>query len=230
MNWNSFGVSDIGYKRTNNEDIFSISEKERLFILADGMGGHNAGEVAAAVAVQALSNSISASCFKTIEEACSDLRTAVRIANQAVFRQAHRLPSCSGMGSTLSCFLLTHQHLVYAHVGDSRLYRYREALNLLTEDHTQQRCKPLAPPRTVITRAIGTHSHVYPDIGIIPLMPRDIYLLCSDGLSDALQKHDISSVLSSSLPLHEKGHSLLKNALKKGGRDNITLLLVELLP
>jgi serine/threonine protein phosphatase PrpC len=230
MNWNSFGISDIGCARTNNEDIFSIREKERLFVLADGMGGHNAGEIAAALAVETLCGSIQSSCFKTIEEACNDLRRAVGIANQEVFQQASSLPSYAGMGSTLSCFLLTGQHLVYAHVGDSRLYRYREALHLLTEDHTQQLCKPLAPPRTVITRAIGTHSNVQPDIGVIPLMPHDIYLLCSDGLSDSLRGQEIASILSSPLPLPEKGDALLKTALEKGGRDNITLLLVEVLP
>ena len=133
------------------------------------------------------------------------------------------------MGTTLSCCLIRKQHLIYAHVGDSRLYRYRQQLDQLTEDHSlrskEQKLHSTPPQRHIITRAIGAFAHTYPDIGIIPLYPNDLYMLCSDGLSDYVSKNTLATLLGSSTCLEQTGHHLIKAALEKGGNDNITLLL-----
>lgn len=228
LQFHSFGISDIGRARANNEDLFAILEEKRLFLLADGMGGHLAGEVAAAMTLETFNDILHPPFPTTIEEGCLFLRKALQEANRRVFTLARDCPNHLGMGTTLSCFLLTEQHLVYAHVGDSRLYRYRQDLKQLTEDHSARQCRPFRPPRQVLTRAIGTSSTLLPDLGVIPLQPGDLYMLCSDGLSDSLKEEELSQLLSSSGSLEEKGGNLVKTALEKGGNDNITLLLVQI--
>lgn len=233
----SFAISDTGYVRKNNEDAWRALTEQRFFVLADGMGGHNAGEVAAELTVESLCESIQRlSSQASIEEACSFLRNAVSKANKKVFETAFSDPAFAGMGTTLSCFLIWEHHLIYAHVGDSRLYRYRPCLGLdqLTQDHSLIQnfySKPKKSlPRHVITRAIGASPMVYPDIGVISLSPNDLYMLCSDGLSDYVAKKTLSQLLSDENSLEEMGRELIKAALEKGGNDNITLLLTKLLP
>ncbi|MBI2810758.1 MAG: serine/threonine-protein phosphatase [Candidatus Melainabacteria bacterium] len=232
-----FGITDIGRVRTNNEDVWSQLPDKQFYILADGMGGHNAGEVAAAFAVETmceLMNSIPDG--SEIETTCLFLREAVAKANGRVFNASRQHPPYSGMGTTLTCFVLEDNTLVYAHIGDSRLYRYRDQLEQLTEDHSLRHSlwtkETEGPPslllRNVITRAIGTQPSVLPDIGVIPVRSKDIYMLCSDGLSDYVSETKISSIFSSSLSLEEIGKKLVAAALEKGGNDNITLLLARI--
>jgi len=128
------------------------------------------------------------------------------------------------MGTTLSCFTIVEKSLIYAHVGDSRLYRYRDKLEQLTEDHSLRHVMK----RHIVTRAIGAYPLIHPDIGIIPLFSNDIYMLCSDGLSDYVEMEILSQFLSSSLSLEEMGKKCVSAALKKGGNDNITLLLARI--
>lgn len=221
----SFGISDIGLVRGNNEDIWMELPEKQFFILADGMGGHNAGEIAASLTVESMCNSIQAlSDQASVEETCQFLRGAIAKANTKVFDESLRRSEYAGMGTTLSCFVVKENFLIYAHIGDSRLYRYRDKLDQLTEDHAP------SPPllRNVITRAIGTHSTILPDIGVISLGSKDIYMLCSDGLSDYVAEEKLSQLLSSSLVLEETGKKLVKAALEKGGNDNITLLLARI--
>jgi serine/threonine protein phosphatase PrpC len=227
----SFGISDIGLSRGNNEDVWNALAEKSFFALADGMGGHKAGEVAAFLAMQAMCKKIGSlpSCQDT-ESACQLLREAMSCANTQVFEQSYQNSQYAGMGTTLSCFLIVKDHLIYAHVGDSRLYRYRGKLEQLTEDHSLMVPEdPLMGSKTrhMITRAIGTHPTILPDVGVIPLRPRDLYLLCSDGLSDYVEESKIALVLSSPASLEEMGKKLVEMALKKGGHDNITLLLVK---
>ena len=227
----SFGISHIGLSRSNNEDVWDALLEKSFFGLADGMGGHKAGEVAAFLAMQAMRKKIASlpDCSDT-EGACQLLREAISYANTEVFEQSYHNPQYTGMGTTLSCFLIVKDHLIYGHVGDSRLYRYRGKLEQLTEDHSLIIPEdPLANQkmRHMITRAIGTHPTILPDIGVIPLRPRDLYLLCSDGLSDYVEESKIALVLSSPISLEEIGKKLVEMALKKGGNDNITLLLVK---
>lgn len=234
-----FGISETGLVRTNNEDVWSAVPEKQFFILADGMGGHKAGEVASSFAVESMCGSIHHLAAKAdIEEACQLLRKAIAKANSKVFEESHRHPDYAGMGTTLSCFLVLENFLVYGHIGDSRLYRYRGRLEQLTEDHSLRHTlwnkeDEFSPPtlllRNVITRAIGTQPSVLPDIGVIPLRPKDLYMLCSDGLSDYVDEDKIARILASSDSLEEMGKNLVEVALEKGGNDNITLLLVRIL-
>jgi serine/threonine protein phosphatase PrpC len=173
---------------------------------------------------------------KGIEKTCLYLREAVARANGKVFDASRQHPPYAGMGTTLTCFVIDEDVLVYAHIGDSRLYRYRDQLEQLTEDHSLRHSlwtkETEGPPslllRNVITRAIGTQAAVLPDIGVIPVRSKDIYMLCSDGLSDYVSENKIASLLSSPLPLEEIGKKLVAAALEKGGNDNITLLLARI--
>lgn len=232
----SFGLSDIGRVRSNNEDVWKALPEKHFYSLADGMGGHNAGEVASSFALQCMCDLINTlKTQPTIEEACLLLREAMTKANTKVYNSAKERSEYAGMGTTLSCFVIVDTHLIYAHVGDSRLYRYRDKLDQLTEDHSLRHTlvskKEQAPPallmRNVITRAIGNQPSILPDLGVIPVYPKDIFMLCSDGLSDYVEESKIASILASSLSLEEMGKTLVKAALEKGGNDNITLLLVK---
>jgi serine/threonine protein phosphatase PrpC len=235
-----FGISEIGLVRLNNEDLWSALPSKQFFILADGMGGHRAGEVAASFAVESMCKSINdlPTTKIQVEEACQYLREAIAKANSKVFNESRIHPDYAGMGTTLSCFMIVEKFLIYAHIGDSRLYRYRNELEQLTEDHSlryasssKEETSPLPSPllRNVITRAVGTQTSVLPDIGVIPLFSKDLYMLCSDGLSDYVEEAKIARILSYSSSLEEMGKNLVKLALEKGGNDNITLLLVKVL-
>jgi protein phosphatase len=234
----SFGISDIGLIRSNNEDIWAAVPEKQFFILADGMGGHKAGEIASSFAVESMCKSMRTlqESQNSLEEVCQLLRGAVAKANAKVFDQSRSHPDLAGMGTTLSCFLVLENFLVYAHIGDSRLYRYRNKLEQLSEDHSlrqglgnkEAEPSPALHMRNVITRAIGTHPSVLPDIGVIPLHSKDLYMLCSDGLTDYVEEGKIGRILSSALSLEEMGRKLIESALEKGGNDNITLLLVKI--
>lgn len=223
-----FGISNVGLVRENNEDVFATLPEESFFILADGMGGHKAGEVASSLTVESCCDSLKAlSTQATVEETCLLLRKAIADANKKVYAQAKLHSEYAGMGTTLSCFVLLKDVLIYAHVGDSRLYRYRHKLDQLTQDHSLRK-EEEAGSRHMITRAVGHLSTILPDIGVIPLQPQDIYLLCSDGLSDYVEENKIARILASPLKLEEMGEKLVESALEKGGNDNITLLLVRI--
>ena len=132
-----FGISDIGLVRSNNEDVWSAVADKQFFILADGMGGHNAGEVASSFAVESMCKSIDAlPDLADVEKVSQFLREAIAKANSKVFNASRKYPDYAGMGTTLSCFIVIDKFLVYGHIGDSRLYRYRNQLEQLTEDHS----------------------------------------------------------------------------------------------
>jgi protein phosphatase len=235
-----FGLSDIGRVRTNNEDVFRTLPSAQFYVLADGMGGHNAGEIAATEAVDAMCRCIAqAGTLSSVEESCNALRSGIAAANACVNTHAHQDKALKGMGTTLSCFLLCDDVLVYAHVGDSRIYRYRQALKQLTEDHSLRHAlltneeepsgaRPTLLYRNGITRAIGTHPYVHPDIGVIPLQSKDIYLICSDGLTDCVCDEEIQKIMRCSESIEYIGKELIAFALEKGGNDNITALLVKI--
>ena len=234
-----FGISETGFVRSNNEDVWSAIPKKQFFILADGMGGHKAGEIASSFAVESMCASINALPMKIdVEEACQGLREAIAKANSKVFDESHNHAEYAGMGTTLSCFIVLENFLIYGHIGDSRLYRYRNRLEQLTEDHSlrhtlwnkeEASAAPTLLLRNVITRAIGTQPSVLPDIGVIACRSKDLYMICSDGLSDYVEEDKIARILSSSQSLKEMGKNLVELALEKGGNDNITLLLVRIL-
>ncbi len=229
----SFGISDLGLARDSNEDVFHEIPIHRFFVLADGMGGHNAGEIAAKEAVHHLSTSICqifASKEETdpLESPLPDLlHKAILGANRWVHQLSEQKEEFQGMGTTLCCILLHEDNLVCAHIGDSRIYRFRKTLEQITEDH---RVSPtISTKKNMITKAVGTSPHVEPTINTLPLSSNDIYFLCSDGLTDYVSDEEISSILQDHLCIKTASEELIKIAKVKGGGDNITVLMIKVI-
>lgn len=229
----SCALSDIGLKRQNNEDVFASHPDSNFYALADGMGGHQAGEIAAKLAVERLSSAFIHSLSDVQEKTHGDLllgklTDAVQEANSHVYEMANAHRDWSGMGTTLSCIFLHEQALLYAHVGDSRIYRLRGELKQLTEDHSLRK-DPASKYKNKLTRAIGTCLFVDPEVGILDLQPGDIYLLCSDGLTDHVPDDKITSLLQSDPSISKVCQSLVEAAKADGGFDNITVLIIKIL-
>ena len=240
----SFGLSDIGLSRPNNEDAWVALPEKNFFALADGMGGHQAGEIAAQSTINLLQNSIAKlnqDASTTPIEIAEELKRLIESTNQTIYEMSRKDPMLSGMGTTLCCLLWTSRFVLYAHVGDSRIYRLKQGkLEQLTQDHSlysqwmsygiiAERCETPFPYKNVITKAIGTHKKVKPEIGICSFEPKDLFLLCSDGLSDVLSEIDIQKILERSETLELAAFRLIEKAKIKGSNDNITVLLVQCL-
>jgi len=229
-----FGLSHIGYVRKDNEDVWLKAAAKPFFALADGMGGHQAGEVAASEAVRILCTEIER--IKKIpeseERAVHLLKEAVQKTNEQVHRHSLEHAFLEGMGTTLVCLWLSEKKAYFAHVGDSRLYLYRKKLERLTHDHSLREewlakgHLPL-PSKNILTRAIGTNLEVEPDVGSLDIEPNDLFLLCSDGLTDSVCDEEIFTILKKGDDLQDTAQELVEAALKKGGSDNITVFLIR---
>ncbi len=215
----SIGITHLGLMRTNNEDVWAELSDEQFFVLADGMGGHNAGEIAARETVSHLIQSIKIMPRGSLTQVAGYLTQAIKDANAWVYHLSHQNAHYQGMGTTLCCILIYENHLIYAHVGDSRIYRLRSGLDKLTVDHSLS--------KHVISRAIGTCLDVEPEISIASVHPEDMYLLCSDGLTDYMSDHEIAGWMKQPVTLERTAHALVEGALIHGGKDNITLMLVK---
>jgi len=237
----SFGYSDIGLVRRNNEDVFLQLPEHTFYVLADGMGGHKAGEVAAQETVVFLSDCIS-KMFKgkpklNIDAIRDHLATFIQHSNDRIYQLSQENLSYRGMGTTLCSVLFYDNLMIQAHVGDSRIYRFRKGhLTLLTYDHTlknklidQGRLEHAIQTglryKNVLTKAIGAFQHIQADMAISPAYPEDLYLLCSDGLSDYVTDEEISGILDPKLPLQDQVLELIHIAKRKGSCDNITVLM-----
>lgn len=241
------GLSDVGRLRQNNEDSLLWDSGLGLAILADGMGGYNAGEVASRMAVELLRDGLRRWQTQTpqphgLRQIKRALETCTDDANRAIFDAAHANPSYAGMGTTLVCLSLTDaERVVVAHAGDSRAYRLRDGtLTQLTRDHSllqEQVDAGLLTPeqvhvfgyRNFITRALGVEDTVVLDMHDFDVSPGDLYLLCSDGLTDMVDDADIQAVLAADTDLATKARTLVDWANGHGGRDNVTVLLAEAL-
>jgi PPM family protein phosphatase len=228
------GVTDPGRRRRRNEDAYVCQPP--LFAIADGMGGAQAGEVASGLAAAVL------------EEATGDERGEERVssliqeANRRVFQRSNEDAATSGMGTTMTVALLdnTEGTIAFGHVGDSRAYRVRGGeLEQLTDDHSlvgelvrSGRLSPEEaeshPQRSVITRALGTEPDVDVDTFTVEAHPGDVYLLCSDGLTDMTSARDILAAVEQSRDLDDAARSLVQAANAGGGEDNITVVLFEI--
>ncbi len=228
----SWGISDVGLTRPNNEDAWAIAAQGHFFAVADGMGGHRAGEVAARETIQTLCRFMDKLFAKkpkfSTDQVSIALSTAIRETNSHVYALSLQHPDLSGMGTTLACFLLHEHILLTAHVGDSRIYRYRGELELLTKDHVM-RSQGASSGRKMITRAIGTSAAVEPDCDAIPVLAEDIYFLCSDGLSDYVTAKEMSLILRKTTSIQEACMHLVTAAKTKGSSDNITIVMVKIL-
>lgn len=234
----SFGKSDVGLLRTNNEDAFRELPKEKFFILADGLGGHNAGEVASSKAVEYMCSAIqnlflNQTSSLELEELELQMESVIHNTNLWVHHLSISNPNHYGMGTTLCSLLFFQDSVVYSHVGDSRIYRFRRGqLTPLTTDHTKEEPileNPNGVPfsRKVLTQAIGTSIFVAPDMGKDQIEVGDIYLLCSDGLTDLVAEGSIAALLSHSTDLNQVADLLIETAKARGGHDNITLVLAR---
>ncbi len=236
MNLIFFGLSDIGVSRPNNEDVWVSIPEIGFFALADGMGGHQAGEIAAKEAIDSLSESVKKIKSRNPIELIIELRHAIEKANQWVYRLGQESESLTGMGTTLCCLFWTPEAVIYAHVGDSRVYRLREEkLELLTQDHSLfakwlkigKETETPFPYKNVITRAVGTAPRANPEIAVASHRPGDLFFLCTDGLSDVLSLEDIEKIINRSPDLENASKRLIQKAKIKGSSDNITILMIQ---
>ena len=225
--------TDIGRVRKQNEDAAWLDEKLGIYVVADGMGGHLAGEVASAMAIDAIQNMARTHDIASI----SVLREAVCAAHEAISARAQENSTCSGMGTTISAMWRGGRYMYIAHVGDSRIYRFRRGnLEQITQDHslveelvragiiTREEARN-HPRRNIITRALGTPGENAPDLLAADMENGDLWLLCTDGLSSMISDEEILRVLSCGDSLESMADTLLKMALAAGGRDNVTLIL-----
>jgi protein phosphatase len=244
-------LSDVGRKRKGNEDSVLANPEQNLFVVADGMGGHAAGEVASKLAVEAINEFVCLTSgdqeitwpFGLEENVSYDgnrLKTAIRYANRKVLEATKERKDCEGMATTVAAVLLDGDVANIAHVGDSRIYRYRDGeLSLLTSDHSwvneqiqsgvisadQARTHPL---RNVVTRALGGKADLQVDLTPSSMLPGDVLLLCSDGLTTMVSDEDIQSLLQGAEGDMEKlARDLVGEANARGGEDNITVLLIH---
>ena len=226
-------ATDTGRKRRRNEDAFVV--RPPLFAVADGMGGAQAGEIASRLVAEALRES---GAGEAAEERVEEL---VQEANRRVYRRAHEDAAASGMGTTVTVALVGDEEVVLGHVGDSRAYRFRGGrLEQLTADHnlvqelvrdgklTPEEAEA-HPQRSVITRAVGTDPDVDVDIERVVAEAGDLFLLCSDGLTDMVADADIERIVAASDgDLEHAANELVAFANRRGGVDNITVVLFEL--
>ncbi|MFZ5476420.1 MAG: Stp1/IreP family PP2C-type Ser/Thr phosphatase [Myxococcota bacterium] len=251
MRITSCGITDVGVKRTNNEDNYLINEELNLYIVCDGMGGHAGGEFASAIAVN------------TVEEVLADLEThpdatppaaedddagteimrerlryAIRLAGKRIFEKAAAEPEYRGMGTTCLALLFDTGNAYVAHVGDSRGYLVREGrIEQLTEDHSlvneKIRAGLLTPDqarthklKNIITRSLGYTEDVEIDIQVRATRRGDRFLLCSDGLSNLVETAEIGEAVRSLTP-QEAARHLVQLACERGGDDNITAVIAR---
>ena len=244
-------VTDVGRKRKGNEDSVIANPEQRLFVVADGMGGHAAGEIASKVAVDSINEFVCLTGgddeitwpFGLDEDISYDgnrLKTAVRYANRKVLEAVKEKAEYEGMATTVAAVLVDGATANLAHVGDSRVYLYRGSeLQLLTSDHSwvneqlqsgiispeQARSHPL---RNVVTRALGGRADLQVDMLAQPMEAEDILLVCSDGLTTMVPDEEIARVLAESGGDIEAGAAgLVAEANARGGEDNITVVLLQ---
>jgi len=240
------GISDVGMSRDHNEDSISWDNELDLVMLADGMGGHNAGEVASEMAVtsirDALLDVLTPEMIETKVIKCLDaVRESVVYANEEIYEQAQTRPDCAGMGTTVVLALFHESQITYANVGDSRIYRIRNnELTQITSDHSlvqemvdngylSEEEAMISTSRNLITRALGIAPEVDVDVTTEELEKDDIYLLCSDGLSDLVSDKDIlQAVLECSPNMDVCLKKLVGMANGNGGSDNVSVILVVL--
>ena len=224
-------------KRTNNEDAIYVNEQKNLYVVADGMGGCNAGEVASNTAISIFVEAME----KTENEEILDrMMFATRACNQIVYQKAKNNIEYTDMGTTLVAACIEKEKVFIIYVGDSRAYRFRDnELCQITTDHsyvmelvkigsiTKEEAE-VHPKKNIITRAIGVREDVEPDIVIADIKEGDKILLCTDGLSNMVSNKEMEKILTTECSTEEKVKKLVLLANHKGGLDNISLILIEI--
>jgi PPM family protein phosphatase len=245
-------LTDPGKVRSHNEDFVAQHPESGLVVLADGMGGYNAGEVASGMAarviLEGLGHSWRKALAKTVQRervpeiAKQLIRQQVERANWAIYEKAQNEPQCSGMGTTLVLGLFYDNQLTVGHIGDSRLYRLRgEMLEQVTKDHsllqeqidsgliTKEHAR-LSRNKNLLTRAVGIDPQVEAEVNTYDVKPGDVYLLCSDGLNDMVDDEEIRlTLITLQSNVQLAAQQLVQSANDSGGRDNISVILVKVL-
>ncbi|MDX2051110.1 MAG: Stp1/IreP family PP2C-type Ser/Thr phosphatase [Polyangiaceae bacterium] len=245
------GVTDVGLQRDHNEDSFAILSDEELFIVADGMGGHRAGDIASRLATEAIRDFFQVTATEDVTwpfhfdarltEEENRLMTGIRLANRQILEHSVRVRECQGMGTTVvgALFSAKKQKIFIGHVGDSRAYRIRGGqIEQLTRDHSLVNDYLLAMPdlseeqrselpKNVITRALGMQDQVTVDLQGQPALVGDLYVLCSDGLSGMVEDEEILRTVLTYPDLQVACEKLIALANEQGGEDNITAVVVR---
>lgn len=235
----TFSITDIGQKRKINQDYVFSSEKAvgnlpNLFIVADGMGGHKAGEYASKCTVETICEEVKRSFEKN---PTIILRKAIEKANENIRMQAQGDANLEGMGTTVVAATLMGKYLQIANVGDSRLYVINDTIKQITRDHSlveemvrmggiDRESARNHPDKNIITRAVGVSEEVEVDFFTVELTPKDTILLCSDGLTNMLTDEEILMIMSGQRDIVEQAGKLVDAANEKGGKDNISVVLV----
>lgn len=236
----TFSITDIGRKRKVNQDYVYTSEEKvgnlpNLFIVADGMGGHNAGDFASKLTVEIMSREIEAS---PEQNPSIIFGKAISAANDCVHRKANENPDLEGMGTTVVVATCMGKYLQVANVGDSRLYVINKEIKQITRDHSlveemvrmgglDRMSARNHPDKNIITRAVGVGTTVEPDFFTVELEEGDIVLMCSDGLTNMLEDEEIRMLLGGARDIVEKAQNLVDAANENGGKDNISVILIE---
>jgi len=244
-------LTDVGRKRKGNEDCHTVNPEQNLYVVADGMGGHAAGEVASRIAVDAIEEFVVLTAGneeitwpfgldETISYDGNRLKTAIRHANGKVLEATRESAELEGMATTVAAILVDADVANLAHVGDSRIYRWNEGeMTLLTSDHSwvneqiqtgvispeQARSHPL---RNVVTRALGGRADLLVDVQALTMTPGDVLLICSDGLTTMIPDDDIAAILDrADGDVAKAARELVDEANDRGGEDNITVVLLK---
>jgi PPM family protein phosphatase len=246
------GLTDTGRVREHNEDTIAFDADIGLLVLADGMGGYNAGEVASGIAVKTILNlvreSVDRQDLKTLDRESGMsrpsiiLRDAIHRANKIIYQTARTQPNCEGMGTTVVSMLFFDNRASIAHVGDSRLYRLRsDKFEQVTMDHSllqelvdrgfySAEEAQRAANKNYVTRALGVEPNVDVEVQEVPVQKGDFYTLCSDGLSDMVEDDDMHLTLSTfGANLDTVAKQLIQLANDNGGRDNISVVMANVL-
>lgn len=245
-------LSDVGQRRDHNEDAIASDAEIGLVVLADGMGGYKAGEVASEIAILTIVAELKEAMVGVepgqmdtvtgMQAECHLVNDAVEKANESIYSVSQSQPQCAGMGTTLVVGLFTNNKLLVGHIGDSRMYRLRGGeFTQVTEDHSllQEQIKSgLITPeqakfsnnKNLVTRALGIDPTVELELHEYDVREGDLYLLCSDGLSDLVEDKDIHLTLTElSANLELAAHRLIQMANDNGGKDNISVILARVL-
>jgi PPM family protein phosphatase len=247
----AFGLSDIGLKRNMNQDAFYMDTEKQLFIVADGMGGHKAGDLASCTALKAITEYFAQErqwsddepgmteedLVKMEELLCQE---AIEYANNVIYEKANESSDLNGMGTTIVLLKIVHGCAIVAHVGDSRIYRIQdEEIFQLTKDHSrvqelidQERISAEEaeryPLKNVITRALGGAPTVKVDTASFSLGRSDVFVLCTDGLSGVLNESEVLDLVSSNPGDPEEScHRLVQSTLDRGAPDNVTVIVSD---
>ncbi len=240
----SAGITDVGRRRSRNEDAFLVNDEMRLFVVADGMGGHVGGSLASTLAVTLVESEVERMLREDpgdtdpVDHVRQGLAKAIASAGKQIHGKALDNPEWKGMGTTVVVLLVVDRNAFIAHVGDSRVYLVRDkTIRQMTDDHslvaesvrdgllTEEQAKTHSL-RNVITRALGFNPEVEVDVQVHSLAKSDRYLLCSDGLSGKLDDHEMLDILDAN-PLMVAPRELVELACARGGEDNITVVLAR---